>query len=512
MTSTPAAVPRIVIAGGGTAGWIAAAAFASQLNGLAQVSLVESDEIGTVGVGESTIPTIRTFHSMLGIDERSFIAATQATFKLGISFEGWETPERRYFHAFGSVGRSVFMADFQHFWLEAAKRGFGGDYGDYSLELKAAAQGKFAAGPKTPLSYAYHLDATAYAQFLRGLAEAAGVRRVEGKIERVERHDHGDIAALHLASGARLDGDVFIDCTGFGALLIGAALNSEFVDWSEWLRADRAFAVQTEPRGAPMPYTRAIAHGEGWRWRIPLQTRVGNGLVFSSAALSTDEARARLLTSLDGEPLFEPRLLRFTSGMRREPWRNNCLALGLAAGFIEPLESTSIHLIMTAVTRFIQAFPFGGVAAAVRDRFNEQARTEWEHIRDFIILHYHLNRRPEDFWQRCAAMPVPDTLEQRIAVFRDSAGAWQDQDEIFRTDSWVQVMLGQGVHPRAHHRLPSLLPDAQLLQSLDDLARRIDEQLGPLPVHDAFLAGYRPRPVGLSSRSAPGRTRAEPAI
>ncbi|RDE05689.1 tryptophan halogenase family protein [Sphingomonas aracearum] len=492
MTDMPPALPDIVIAGGGTAGWVAAAAFASQLNGLARIVLVESDEIGTVGVGESTIPTIRTFHNLLGIDERRFMAASQATFKLGISFEGWETPERRYFHAFGSVGRSVFMADFQHFWLEAAGRGFGGEYGDYSLESQAAAQGRFAAGAKSPLSYAYHLDATAYARFLRGLAEAAGVRRVEGRIERVERHDDGDIAALHLASGERVQGDVFVDCTGFRALLIGQTLGSDFVDWSEWLRADSAFAVQSAPSGAPVPYTRAIAHADGWRWRIPLQTRMGNGIVFSSKTLSADEARARLLGALDGEPLFEPRLLRFTSGMRREAWRNNCLALGLAAGFIEPLESTSIHLVMTAVTRFLQAFPFNGAAPAVRDRFNAQARAEWEHVRDFIILHYHLNRRPEAFWRECAAMRVPDTLAQRIAVFRDSAGAWQDQDEIFRTDSWVEVMLGQGEHPRAHHRLPSLLPDDQLRQSLGELSRGIAEQVRGLPSHKDFLDSYCP--------------------
>jgi len=495
MTSTPPTTPHIVIAGGGTAGWVAAAAFASQLNGLAKVTLVESDEIGTVGVGESTIPTIRTFHSMLGIDERRFVAATQATFKLGIAFEGWETPERSYFHAFGSVGRSVFMADFQHFWLEAVRRGFGGDYGDYSLELQAAAQGKFAAGGQSPLSYAYHLDATAYARFLRGFAEAGGVRRVEGRIERVECGDDGDIVALHLGSGERLDGDVFVDCTGFRALLIGQALGSEFVDWSGWLPSDSAFAVQSTPTGPAMPYTRAITHGDGWRWRIPLQTRVGNGLVFASRTLSVDEARARLLASLDGEALFEPRLLRFTSGMRHDPWRRNCLALGLAAGFIEPLESTSIHLIMTAVTRFIQAFPFGRVVPAVRDRFNQQTRTEWEHIRDFIILHYHLNRRSEPFWQDCAAMSVPESLAGRIAVFRESAGAWQDQDEIFRTDSWVEVMLGQGVRPRTHHMLPSLLPDAQLRQSLGDLARSIADRIRPLPSHAAFLNQYCPDEV-----------------
>jgi tryptophan halogenase len=490
---TDAAPPtRVVVAGGGTAGWVAAAALASQLGALARVTLVESDEIGTVGVGESTIPTIRTFHGLLGIDERAFMAATGATFKLGIAFEDWWEPGARYFHAFGSVGRSVFMADFQHFWLEARRRGFGGDYGDYSPELRAAAASRFATAPDPPLAYAYHLDATAYARFLRAHAEKAGATRIEGRIERVERTPGGDVAALVLASGEHVKGDLFVDCTGFRALLIGEALDSPFADWSGWLGADSALAVQSTATGAPVPYTRAAAHADGWRWRIPLQTRVGNGLVFASDTLSVDEARARLLSVLDGEPLFEPRLLRFRTGMRPEPWRANCVALGLAAGFIEPLESTSIHLVMTAVTQLIQAFPAGGVSPAARARFNSRARDEWEHVRDFIILHYHLNRRDGSFWRRCAAMEVPSTLAERIALFREGAGAWQAQDEIFRIDSWVEVMLGQGVRPRSHHPLPRVLSDDQLRGSLDGLERGQAELVARLPLHADFLAGYCP--------------------
>jgi tryptophan halogenase len=483
---------RVVIAGGGTAGWLAATALIRQLAGLVDVTLVESDEIGTVGVGESTIPTIRTFHQFIGVDEDAFIRATNATFKLGISFENWDRIGDRYFHAFGSVGRSTFVADFQHFWLEARARGFGGEYGDYSLELQAAMANRFALDAKQTLAYAYHLDATAYARFLRSIAEPAGVVRVEGRIAQVQQDGaSGRIAALVLASGERVEGDFFIDCTGFRALLIEGALGTGFDDWSHWLPTDSAFAVQSQPTGAPVPYTRAIAHGEGWRWRIPLQHRVGNGLVYSSAHLSDDEARARLLADVDGEPLFEPRLLRFTSGIRRRVWNRNCLSLGLASGFVEPLESTSIHLVMVAVTWLIQHFPFGPDSDALAERFNARSRREWEQVRDFIILHYALTHRDDtEFWRSRRALAIPDSLAHRIALFREAAHAYQDQDELFRTDSWVEVMLGQGVMPRGHHRLPGTMPTAQLQGALAGLKQGIAASVGGLPTHAAFLARY----------------------
>ena len=488
---------RVVVAGGGTAGWIAAAALIRQLGPLVTVTLVESDEIGTVGVGESTIPTARSFHAFLGIDEAAFMRATQATFKLGIAFEHWRTPGDRYFHPFGSVGRSVMLADFQHFWLEARARGIGGAYGDYSLEQQAAAAGLFGHDEQRSLAYAYHLDATAYARYLRSLAEPWGVRRVEGRIERVERDNDsgaqaGDIAALVLASGERIEGDLFIDCTGFRALLIEGALATGYDDWSEWLATDRALAVQTESVAPPVPYTRAIAHAAGWRWQIPLQTRVGNGLVYSSRHMSDDEAHATLTAGLESKPLFEPRPLRFTAGMRRRSWNRNCVALGLAAGFIEPLESTSIHLIMNAVTRLLQLFPFrGGDSRGLATRFNAQSRHEWEHIRDFIILHYHVTARDDSaFWRQCAGMTIPDSLAERIDLFATSAGAWQGQDDLFRVDSWVSVMLGQGVEPRAHHRIASMIPPAALDQSFGDLTSGITQTLRTLPRHGDFLARY----------------------
>ncbi|MET4898764.1 tryptophan halogenase family protein [Sphingomonadaceae bacterium jetA1] len=491
--SESSARTRVVIAGGGTAGWLAATALARQLGPLVDITLIESDEIGTVGVGESTIPTARSFHAFLGLDEAAVMKATQATFKLGIAFEHWHRIGARYFHPFGQVGRSIPIADFQHFWLEAQRLGLGGDYTDYSLEARAADQGRFGRDEAGTLAYAYHLDATAYARFLRTVAEPAGVRRVEGRITRVERDgETGDIAALHLAAGDRIAGDLFVDCTGFRALLIEGALETGFEDWSEWLACDRALAVQSEAVAPPVPFTRAIAHKAGWRWQIPLQTRVGNGLVYASGHMSDDEAAAMLLGAIEGRPLFDPRPIRFRTGMRRRAWHRNCVALGLAAGFIEPLESTSIHLVMIAIMRLIQGFPFAGDdREALAARFNAQSRHEWEHIRDFIILHYARTERTDSrFWQRCSTMSLPASLAERIALFVQSAGAWQGQDDLFRVESWVSVMLGQGLRPRSHHRIAQMLSGEALAQSLDDLDRQIAGKLMRIPAHDAFLKAY----------------------
>ncbi|UAK23377.1 tryptophan halogenase family protein [Sphingomonas nostoxanthinifaciens] len=484
------AVKRVVIAGGGTAGWVAAAALVRHLGPLLSITLVESDEIGTVGVGESTIPTARSFHNLLGINEPVFVRETHATFKLGIAFENWRAEGDRYFHPFGSVGRSVWMGDFQHFWLEAAARGFAAPYGAYSPEQLAAEAGRFSNDPEAGLAYAYHLDATAYARFLRGLAEPAGVRRVEGRIERVTRDgESGFITGLELASGERVEGDFFIDCTGFRALLIGETLGVSFEDWGQWIATDRALAVQTESVGPPVPYTRAIAYGAGWRWQIPLQTRVGNGLVYASADLSDDEARQRLLDALDGRPLFDPRAIRFRTGMRSSAWSHNCVALGLAGGFIEPLESTSIHLIHVAVTRLLQLFPFHGIDDAIVSRFNAQATREGEGIRDFIILHYKLTERADTaFWRRCRDMAIPDTLTQRIALFAESAMAYQAGEDLFRVDSWVAVMLGQGIRPAHWHALAQLMPDAELRKAFTDLEAGVRARVAKLPPHEAAFA------------------------
>jgi len=486
------AVKRVVIAGGGTAGWLAAAALSRHLGPLLDITLVESDEIGTVGVGESTIPTARTFHKLLGIDERAFMRATQASFKLGIAFENWAREGDRYFHSFGQIGNSTWMGDFHHLWLEAKRQGFGGDLGDYCFELQAGEAGRFATSDKGDINYAYHLDATAYARFLRGLTEAAGTKRVEGKIAEVRQDpESGFIQALVLESGEAVEGDLFIDCTGFRGLLIEQALKTGFEDWSHWLLTDSALALQTASVEPARPYTRAIAHKAGWQWRIPLQHRVGNGFVYCRDHMSDDEARALLMTQIEGEVLTEPRVLRFRAGRRLKSWNRNCISLGLSSGFIEPLESTSIHLIMIGVTRLIQMFPFGGINDALADRFNDLSNRELEGIRDFIILHYHLTERDDsDFWRRCRDMDVPDSLKQRIALFRDNAIAYQAPDELFRIDSWVQVMLGQRLEPKAYHHLGQLIEPDRARRALDNLRGSIATAVAKMPSHQDFLDRY----------------------
>ena len=493
----PQIVKKVVIAGGGTAGWIAAAALVKQLGRLLDITLIESDEIGTIGVGESTIPTVRTFHSLLGIDEREFMRATQSSFKLGIAFENWSAIGDRYFHSFGLIGKSTWMADFHHFWLQARAEGHAGALGDYCFELQAAEANKFATGDNAQINYAYHLDATAYARFLRGMSEPDGVKRIEGKITRVEQDSEtGFIQALVLDSGQRIDGDLFIDCTGFRGLLIEQTLETGYDDWSQWLPTNSAYAVQTTSTGPAAPYTRAIAHEAGWRWRIPLQHRVGNGLVFCSDFMSDEDARALLLREIDGEPLFDPRLIRYKTGSRRKVWNKNCLALGLSSGFVEPLESTSIHLIMIAVTRLMQSFPFNGFDEAMIDRFNKVSRIELEGVRDFIILHYHLTQREDSaFWIRCGDMDIPESLALRMALFRDNAQAYQAPDELFRIDSWVQVMLGQRLQPRGYHQVARMMPPGQLRQTLADLKANIAGTVAKMPSHQEFLDHYCAAPA-----------------
>ena len=485
-------IKRVVIAGGGTAGWITAYALVKQLGGLLDIALVESDEIGTVGVGESTIPTARTFHQYMGIDETDFVRATGSTFKLGISFEDWAHEGDRYIHSFGTIGRSTWMVDFHHFWLHARKLGIGDEVGTYCLEHQAASAGRFGSSEQMPLNYAYHLDAGLYGRYLRDLAEKAGVRRVEGKIADVRQNgESGNIEALVLESGQTVEGDLFIDCTGFRALLIGKALGVEFEDWSHWLPTDSALAVQTRAVGAPRPYTRAIAHRAGWRWQIPLQHRVGNGLVYSSAHMDDEEARRLLEKEIEGEVLIEPRLIRFKAGYRRRLWVKNCIAMGLSSGFVEPLESTSIHLIMIAVTRLLQVFPFRRVSDTVAERFNLQASREIEGIRDFIVLHYHLNERGDaDFWRDCRNMDVPDSLKERIELFRDAAHAFQDAHDLFRIDSWVQVILGQRLTPCGYHPAAQLMPEPQLRDALGGLKDNIARAVAAMPTHEIWLQRY----------------------
>ena len=489
------AVRRVVVAGGGTAGWVAATALVRHLGTLLDITLVESDEISTVGVGESTVPTFRGFHDFMKIDERKFMSASLGTIKLGIEFRDWARVGDRYIHPFGYLGKPVsWMADFHHFWLHARSKGFGGDLGEHCLEWVAGEANRFSHDAAPGIGYAYHLDAARYVQFLRSLAEPAGVKRIEGKIQSVARNgESGDIDAIVLENGTRIEGDLFIDCTGFRSLLVGGALETPFDDWSHWVTTNSAIAVQSTQPNGPTPYTTCYAHRAGWRWRIPLQGREGNGIVFCSEYMSDDEARAKLLADIDGEPLVEPWLLRFKTGMRSKTWVRNCVALGLANGFIEPLESTSIHLMMTAVTRLIQDFPFDGCHDALVRRFNTKSREEFEHIRDFVILHYHVSERDDsDFWRRCRAMEIPDSLKLRLDLWREDARAYQMPHELFRVDSWAMVLLGQRVMPQGYHRLGAMMPHDELRQQFAAMRRQIADKVALMPSHPDYLKLYCP--------------------
>lgn len=492
MTAVTQRARRIVIAGGGTAGWMAAAAIARTMGRAADVTLIESDAIGTVGVGESTIPPLITFNRLMGINEADFMRATQATFKLGIQFENWRREGEGYFHSFGTTGKDHWAAGFQHFWLQGRERGHDEPYDAYCLELEAAQAGKFAHLPDDRMNYAYQLDSSRYAKFLRTMAEGDGARRREGRIaEVVLDPQSGDIAALVLETGERIEGDLFLDCTGFRALLIEGALHAGYDDWSHYLPCDAAIAVQTEAVRPPAPFTRAIAHDAGWQWRIPLQHRGGNGIVYCSRHLDHDAALDRLMTTIEGKPLTEPNKLRFVTGARRRQWHRNCVAIGLSAGFMEPLESTSIHLIQRAVLRLIRMLPLSTVSERDIAEFNEQQFADMAQIRDFLILHYKATeRRDSAFWRHCAAMEVPDTLAQRIELFRETGRVFRKNEELFAENSWVQVMMGQGIMPRAHHPIAEKLKDEELGQLLETLRGSVSKTVAGLPAHDAYVARY----------------------
>ncbi len=494
---------KVVIAGGGTAGWLTACGLSRRLGSLLDITLVESDAIGTIGVGEATIPPMRNFHRIMDIDEQAFMRATQATFKLGIVFDNWGEIGDSYIHSFGDIGQRSWMAEFHEFWLEAREQGFGGSLDEYCLELMAAKAGKFATHVEdSRMNFAFHLDATAYAGFLRELSEAAGVKRVEGRINEVRKHSEtGDLQALLLESGELIEGDFFIDCTGFRALLIGDALGVGVEDWSHWLAADRAIAVQTEATEPPPPYTRSTAHASGWQWRIPLQTRVGNGIVYTSEFLSDDEAEQTLLGNVTGAARTEPRRLRFSTGRRIRAWEKNCVAMGLASGFVEPLESTSIHLVMTSIFRLIRLFPFGEDRESLANRFNEDTRVEMEAVRDFIILHYKQTKRTDsDFWNHYRTMDIPDSLAERMEIFRTNGYVWSDDVTLFRIASWVQVMMGQGVEPRGHHNAGRLMPADALRNSMDEIRTSIAKKVRQMPTHQQFIEHYCAAPAEAGNR------------
>jgi len=483
---------RIVIAGGGTAGWMAAAAIARTMGRTAEVTLVESDAIGTIGVGESTIPPLVTYNRLLGIGEADFMRATQATFKLGILFDGWKDGSDRYFHSFGITGQDHWSAGFQHFWLNGRERGHDAAYDAYCLELVAALEGKFAHLPDERMNYAYQLDSSLYAQFLRRMAEADGTRRIEGRIAHVALDgESGDVAGLHLESGAVVEGDLFLDCTGFRALLIEQALHAGYDDWTHWLPCDSAIAVQTENVRPPVPYTRAMAHDAGWQWRIPLQHRTGNGIVYCSRYLERDAALERLLGNIEGTVLTEPNHIRFVTGARRRQWHRNVVAIGLSGGFMEPLESTSIHLIQRAILRLIRMMPAGAISPRDIAEFNDQQFADMEQIRDFLILHYKAtNRRDSTFWRQCAGMAIPDSLAQKIALFRETGRVFRRNEELFAENSWVQVMMGQGIEPAAYHPIAAKLRDEELAKFLATLRDNVARTVAGLPAHADYVAQY----------------------
>ncbi|MEQ5788963.1 tryptophan 7-halogenase [Erythrobacter sp. NFXS35] len=489
---------KLVIVGGGTAGWITAAAFARLLGRSLTIELVESEAIGTVGVGEATIPQIIRLNTILGIDEHEFLKATSGTFKLGIEFVDWGKRGSRYLHTFGDTGMNLGNVAFHHYWrrscMDEAQPDARGLW-QWSLHQVAADQARFGKLDRvgntamTGLAYAYHFDASRYALFLRAYAEGRGVTRTEGIVESVERDgENGDIAAITLAGGKRVAGDFFIDCTGFRALLLGQELGVGYEDWSRWLPCDRALAVPSERLPTLFPYTRATAKDAGWQWRIPLQHRTGNGHVYSSG-FTTDEAAAEtLMAGLDTRPLGDPRPIRFTTGRRQAFWSHNCAAIGLASGFLEPLESTSIHLIQSHVSRLIQLFPRSPDAGAMRDEYNRRCRAEFEQIRDFLILHYHRTDRDDtDFWRYCKHMNVPDSLSHKLELFAAAGRIGRDADDLFRDASWVQVMLGQGIMPADYDPMADQIGDAQLGEFLANLRTIVERAVAGLPSHEDYL-------------------------
>lgn len=482
-------IKKIVIAGGGTAGWMAAAALSKLMGDSLDITLVESEAIGTVGVGEATIPTMIFFHRLLGIDEAEFLAATQGTYKLGIRFENWREVGKDYLHAFGTTGKDCWACGFQHFWMRARALGMADDFGEYCLEGRAAEAHKFSHLPNNGLNYAYHLDATLYARYLRKFSERHGVKRVEGMIEHVDLHpDTGYIRKLKLNEGRELEGDFFIDCTGMRALLIEKAMHTGFESWSQWLPCDSAVAVQTEAVGPPIPLTRSIARESGWQWRIPLQHRVGNGQVFSSSYQDDDAAREQLMANIEGAPLTEPRVIKFATGRRRKQWHKNCLAVGLSSGFLEPLESTSIHLIQQNIVRFLRLFPQSDILQTEIDQFNRLAELDMERIRDFIILHYKVTDRTDsEFWRYCRNMDIPDTLANKIDMFRETGHVHREGSELF-VDSWQQVMLGQGLMPERYHALVDTMPEQELRDFMGQVKSGIDRDMSRLQDHDTYLA------------------------
>jgi tryptophan halogenase len=492
-------VRDIAIVGGGTAGWMAAAILARRLTrGFGAINVVESADIGIVGVGEATIPPIRLFNNALGVDEDEFLRKTRGTIKLGIEFRNWSKPGREYFHPFGAHGTRLEQVSLHQDWLKLRPMGDTSSFEEYSLNTVAARLGRVSAvDPRddalsSVFAYAFHFDAALYAGYLRGYAEARGVERIEGKVVDVElRAEDGFIRALRLEDGRRLEADLFIDCSGFRGLLIEQALKTGYEDWTHWLPCDRAVAVPCESAGALTPYTRSTARAAGWQWRIPLQHRIGNGYVYCSRFIGDDEAAATLLENLDGKAQAEPRFLRFTTGRRKKFWNKNCIALGLASGFLEPLESTSIHLIQKGLTHLLNLFPNRECAPAVADEFNRLAINEYERIRDFIILHYKANAREDaPLWKYCRSMDVPDTLAYKIEQFMNSGRVVKYGSDLFASPNWIAVFMGQEIWPERYDTLVDQRDVASVRANLEHVRATIRGAAENAPPHEDYIARH----------------------
>lgn len=489
-------IKNIVIVGGGTAGWMAAAALTRILpHPDINITLIESEQIGTVGVGEATIPHIKYFNELLGLHEDDFVRKTNATFKLGIEFVNWDQIGKVYIHPFGEYGLDMEGVRFHHYWLRHKALGYQGTVDDYNLQILAAREGKFqrpvniANSPLSKIAYAFHFDATLYAKFMREFAEARGVKRIEGKVTNVNQNtETGFVENLGLESGQNIDGEFFIDCTGFHGLLIEKTLKSGFEDWSDVLPCNRAVTVGCEKVSEPIPYTRSTAKTAGWQWRIPLQSRTGNGYVYCGDYISDDEAASTLLDGLDAKPIGDPRFIKFKTGIRKEPWKKNVLSLGLSAGFMEPLESTSIHLIQTAIARLMTHFPDKNFNQAGINYYNERTHLECEQIRDFLILHYCVTQREDSpFWRYCKNMEIPETLKQRIDVYKENARLYRHDNELFSEVSWFAVMNGQNLLPNYYHPNVNIMPQGELEKRMSDIRRVWAKCLDQMPSHQQFI-------------------------
>ncbi len=486
---------KILIVGGGTAGWMAAAALSRMMAHRCEITLVESANIGTVGVGEATIPPIRTFNNLLGINEAEFLERTKATYKLGIEFENWTRQGDSYFHPFGVHGSSPDDRYMHHYWLKLRSEGDNTPLDDYSLCTMAAKQGKCAhqlPDPNSPLSTfgsAFHFDASLYAAYLRSYAEARQVKRIEGDVVEVSlRGADGFVEAIQLKSGLKIEADFFVDCSGFRGLIIEQALNAGYEDWTHWLPCDRAIAVPTSNVGAPVPYTRSIAHSAGWQWRIPLQHRTGNGHVYCSQYMSDDEALETLLSNVEGETLADPNFLKFKTGRRKKFWIKNCVSLGLSSGFMEPLESTSIHLIQAGITKLLDFFPGADFNPANSNEYNRLAALEFEEIRDFLILHYYATERDDsEFWNYCRTMDIPDSLKRRIELFRATGRIPPRAYDLFTVTSWIAVFLGQGVIPQGYDSLVDAHDLAAIQKRLSTSKKQIRDCVSQLPSHEEYI-------------------------